>query len=522
MKPCAVYLNAIILCCSWSKLAQRQIAADAFTLQRASGTAWTSTRNRCLFSTQATGGDDYDGELESTTFRERYGDVLPHWLLDKCTDIGWKYPTRIQQRVLDAILRDEECSDVVIQAQTGSGKSLAFLLPCLASIDPSRSSIQALIVVPTRELGLQVSRVAKRLAAGHPESKMMVMSVLQGSQNRRQRAWAWADPPHVVVGTPVELSNMIQLGGIKRYNNIRYLVVDEVDACLLNNGGKVSSSENLILSSGTPLHTLLSKHLSPTFEDGRDVDDSIVTASTVTKTARPILQQRNTIFCSATIPQIRHFLKQCVQNQWMIQSPTLICLRPGEQLLPSKIQHAYMVSTTTENKLVALRRLVRKLTAGNARRKVLVFAENHRPLEEMAKVLAKDVEGIFWNEQTAAKAEPIATHTELVSVLRYEDSLTQRATALEAFRCDTSHVAILLSTDLAARGLDVTDCTHVIHFDLPDTADTYVHRSGRTGRLGRPGQVVSIVTANQEFVLQRLTNKLQVDITCVGRQASRK
>ena len=76
---------------------------------------------------------------------------------------------------------------------------------------------------------------------------------------------------------------------------------------------------------------------------------------------------------------------------------------------------------------------------------------------------------------------------------------------------------VLLSTDLAARGLDIVDITHIIHMDLPDNADMYVHRSGRTGRLNRSGHVISIITQEQEFVLQRIMNQLQVDITCVGR-----
>ena len=147
----------------------------------------------------------------------------------------------------------------MIQSQTGSGKTLSYLLPLFSKIDPSRAAIQALIVVPTRELGLQVARVAKRLAAGASgKDKVMVMSILQGSQHKRQRAWAWAEPPQVVIGTPEELTNMVRYGGI-RYNAVQYVVVDEVDACLLNNAGSMSTN----LSGSGPLHELLSRHLSP-------------------------------------------------------------------------------------------------------------------------------------------------------------------------------------------------------------------------------------------------------------------
>ena len=84
---------------------------------------------------------------------------------------------------------------------------------------------------------------------------------------------------------------------------------------------------------------------------------------------------------------------------------------------------------------------------------------------------------------------------------------------------DSGPIRILLSTDHAARGLDVEDVTHVIQFDLPHQADTYVHRAGRAGRLGRDGWVISILTPDQEFVLERMANKLGLhDIKCIGRQ----
>jgi hypothetical protein len=80
---------------------------------------------------------------------------------------------------------------------------------------------------------------------------------------------------------------------------------------------------------------------------------------------------------------------------------------------------------------------------------------------------------------------------------------------------------ILLSSDLPARGLDISDISHVINFDLCE-GDTYVHRGGRAGRLGRKGLVMSLITSDQEFVLERLANKLGLDIQCIARQQSKK
>jgi len=488
-----------------------------------------------------------DAMLFDESFSDLYGTTLPEWLLERCRLCGWERPTRIQARALDAILLDKK--DAIIQAETGSGKTLSYLLPAMAFIDASRSSIQVLIVVPTRELGLQVGRVAKQLAAAsistnqQPE-KIMVMNVLQGSQNRRQRAWAWAEPPHLVIGTPQELCDMVRFGGLKRYNSVKYVVVDEVDACLLNNAGSMTTQ----LSSST-LHELLSKYLSPTYDDGTSasIDGGIrdLAKKDAQQHSRPMSERRQTVFASATIPQHRHFLKQCMQNQWTLREPVHICLRPGEQLLPGTLDHAYLVSASSDKKLSALRRIIKRIAVSAidgqekssdlsiTNKKVLIFCDAHRPVQEMAISLSKSLEqSLVWRE--TCEAEDEFGKSAVLSVLRFEDSLSQRAAAMDAFRgdhrqvdhsdCDNSNQqrpamrVMLASGDLGARGLDIDDVTHVIHFDLPPDADTYVHRAGRTGRFQKSGNVLSIVTPEQEFVLRRLANKLSIPLKCLGRQ----
>lgn len=138
----------------------------------------------------------------SSTFREL---DLPSWLVEKCEDLGFLTPTEVQSIGIPVILQGK---DVILQAQTGSGKTLLYSLPVLTNIDSSRAAIQAVIIVPTRELGMQVASVVKALSSSYNKlrgpdglkNKISVMTIVEGSKNRRQQLWATAEPPHIVIG----------------------------------------------------------------------------------------------------------------------------------------------------------------------------------------------------------------------------------------------------------------------------------------------------------------------------------
>ncbi|KAL7538016.1 hypothetical protein ACHAXR_008229 [Thalassiosira sp. AJA248-18] len=564
-----------------------------------------------LYSSHGKNHREEDEQEPSSSSSQNQQPYLPQWLIDRAAKLGYTNPTLMQQRALDSILlpklSEDEAPDVILHAQTGSGKTLAYLLPLLSRIDVTRSAVQALVVVPTRELGLQVVRVARRLSVGvvtadasstnnndednvgdnntmettssntlesnksnNGNQKIMIMPLLQGSSNTRQRAWAWAEPPHVIVGTPKELSQMVTRGGV-RVNSVKMVVVDEVDACL----GKGGISALGSTGSGT-LHELLSRNLSPTYQevekvstsmegsDGRTFKLSISADSSTnggmvdpnslssSSSNRYADKYRQTIFASATIPQHNHFMKQCVRNGWTLREPIRVNVSPGE-LVPPTLKHVYVVCRDKSTKVGGLRRWMKKelgsppsLDDGvTGSFKVLIFCDSRRPLETLAEVLAKDWNGVFWKEGYTAKEGD--GYDAIVSVLRLEDSLGARAAAMEGFRGpddstgvartrqtstgnesenindgekDDGKLRILLSTDLAARGLDISSISHVINFDLPNDneGDTYVHRGGRAGRLGTKGKVMSLITADQEFVLERLANKLSLDLRCVARQ----
>jgi len=543
-----------------------------------------------LYSLQNVHTNNANDNVESDDVSLQSQPYLPQWLIDRTSKLGFTNPTLLQQRALDILLpRTTEVEsevvprDVIIHAQTGSGKTLAYLLPLLSRIDITRSAVQALIVVPTRELGLQVVRVARRLSVGvmtiddndmiddtttstttsnnNGNQKIMIMPLLQGSSNTRQRAWAWADPPHVIIGTPDELSQMVLRGGV-RVNSVKMVVVDEVDACLGKGGINALGSTG----SGT-LHELLSRHLNPTYQEVEKVSTSMegadgrmfkLSVSSDDNTGRDddklsssingynvyADKHRQTIFASATIPQHNHFMKQCVRNGWTLQEPIRVNVSPGE-LVPPTLKHVYVVCRDKSTKVGGLRRWMKKELSSSGSssntdgdsspNKVLIFCDPIRSLETLAEIIAKDWNGVIWKEGYATKEED--GYNAVISVLRREDSLGARAAAMDGFRGpgDNTGLAtnnnssneniqkdnklrILLSTDLAARGLDISNISHVINFDLPNDGDTYVHRGGRAGRLGRQGKVMSLISADQEFVLERLANKLSLDLRCVARQ----
>jgi len=275
-------------------------------------------------------------------------------------------------------------------------------------------------------------------------------------------------------------------------------------------------------------------------------------------------KHRQTIFASATIPQHNHFMRQCVRNGWTLREPVRVNVSPGE-LVPPTLKHVYVVCRDRSTKVAGLRRWMKKELGAaaaspeggvdnNNNNKVLVFCDPRRPLETLAIMLAKDWNGIVWKEGYAAGEGD--GYDAVISVLRLEESPGARAAAMEGFRGpaesrrqartndgvgdaegngdrgeddhddddDDGKLRIMLSTDLAARGLDVSGISHVINFDLPNDngGDTYVHRGGRAGRLGKKGKVMSLITADQEFVLERLANKLSLDLKCVARQEGEK
>lgn len=253
----------------------------------------------------------------------RQQDSLPPWLLDRMETLGWGTPTTVQQDSLHSILAGK---DMIIQAKTGSGKTLAYMLPLIAMLRP-QSSVQALVLLPTRELASQVALVARRLAAASPE-RLLVMALMDGSGARRQRRWLVAQPPQLVVGNVQQVDAVLK-ARLLRLESLRMLVVDEVDACLADE--RTSALLQRMLGGQLAVPT------SP--PPSRASAGRQATASRGSSSPSP-LTARQTLFVSASLPQREHFRRQCEQQRWCRAAPLLVHSEP-EQLLPTQLRHGW-------------------------------------------------------------------------------------------------------------------------------------------------------------------------------------
>ncbi|KAG0541195.1 hypothetical protein BDA96_03G475300 [Sorghum bicolor] len=248
----------------------------------------------------------------AATLREVCAGRVPDHVLQRAEEVGYVVPTEVQEQSLPLLLSGQDC---ILHAQTGSGKTLAYLLSVFSAIDFSRSSVQALVVVPTRELGMQVTKVARLLAA----KACTVMALLDGGMLKRQKSWVKAEPPAVIVATVASLCQMVERRAFS-LQSMRVLVIDEVDF-IFGSSKQVSSLRKIL-------------------------------------TSYSAASGRQTIFASASIPQHNRFLHDCVQHKWTKSDVVHVHVHPV-QPMPSHLCHKYVICTKKERLHVLLSLLER-------------------------------------------------------------------------------------------------------------------------------------------------------------------
>ena len=351
-------------------------------------------------------------------------------LQQSLVDLQISVPTDIQKKAIPIILNKKE--DIVVLAKTGTGKTAAFGLPLLQLIDLENTSIQVVVLAPTRELGQQIYN--NLVSFSNKNKDIAIVSACGGTPIKPQIELL-KKTTHMVVATPGRLVDLIQRQDIN-LSDLKYLVLDEADEMV----------------------TALKVDL-----------DVIV---------KNIPKARRTLLFSATLPGA---LKQLIQNY---MSKHVIQIEAAMDSVGHQgIEHQYVVVEPIEK----LEVLLHFLNSKEGERGI-IFCKTKAAVNKLAKNLAIN------------KFSSGAIH----------GSLTQgiRDRIMGQFR--EGYIDILVATDLAARGIDVKEISYVINYHLPDTYETYVHRSGRTARAGAQGMSLTILQKEEVDDIADFENELGI------------
>lgn len=321
-------------------------------------------------------------------------------------------PTPIQHQVIPVALTGK---DVIGIAQTGTGKTLAFGIPLIQRLAAHKG--QGLVLVPTRELALQVDETLQKI--GRPLG--LKTAVLIGGASMRQQIDSLRRTPHVIVATPGRLVDHMEQRTVA-LTHVKVVVLDEADR-------------------------MFDIGFAPQIKRILDITP----------------KQRQTMLFSATMPQEI----AAVASKYM-QLPLRIEVAPAGTSSQNVEQEVFIISRETKMQLLE------KLLTDNPGT-VLLFSRTKHGARKIAANLRRD------------NHAAVEIHS--------DRSLAQRKAALQGFK--SGKFRILVATDIAARGIDVTGISLVINYDLPDNSEDYVHRIGRTGRAGHLGKAVSFATPDQ-------------------------
>lgn len=341
----------------------------------------------------------------------RFSDFpLSERLKQNITYQRYAVPTPIQDQAISHILNG---SDLIGIANTGTGKTAAFLIPIIEKLSQD-TSLRALIVAPTRELAIQIKTELERFSYGLGLSSLLCI----GGTSMGLQKNTLLKNPRIVVGTPGRLKDLSQSHNLNLFR-FGIVVLDEVD---------------------------------------RMVDIGFI--HDITYLISQLPKNRQSLFFSATLPaKASEILKDFVVN------PITVSVKVRETA--ARIEQNIIKVASKEKKIDQLQNLLSQKEF----RKVIIFGRTKWGIQKLTNTLL----------QRGFKA----------AAIHGNKSQNQRQKALEQFR--TNSVQILLATDVASRGLDISDITHVINYDPPATYDDYVHRIGRTGRAERKGTALTFV-----------------------------
>lgn len=323
-------------------------------------------------------------------------------------------PTPVQEASIPLLLAGE---DAIVQAQTGTGKTLAFLLPIMEKINPSRPEPQALIITPTRELAIQITAEARKLTNAIEGTSILAA---YGGQDVERQLKKLRGGCQLVIGTPGRLLDHLRRGSLS-LRSIKMLVLDEADQML--HMGFLAEVEDIIRA--TP-------------------------------------NNRQTMLFSATMPDnVRRLAKNYLNK-------------------PADVR----VASTSNITLDSIRQVAIECSDRDKQEALKMMIERDRPYLAVIFCRTKRRASVLNEALREAGYASDELHGDL--------SQSKREQVMRAFR--DAKLQLLVATDVASRGLDVEGITHVFNYDIPQDAESYIHRIGRTGRAGQKGMAITFVS----------------------------
>ena len=357
--------------------------------------------------------------------------TLPDKLREAVESIGWTELMPVQQKAIPYLLDGQ---DLIVQSQTGSGKTGAFLLPLFNLLDENQKGAQALVLSPTRELARQIHEEFQVLCTDHAFTSV----VIYGGVKYEPQIKALKDGVQVIIGTPGRVLDHIQQGRLI-LDNLRMMVFDEADE---------------MLSMGFyPDMLKLKRYLPP---------------------------KRQSCMFSATIPRRVHYL-----SRQFLNSPGFLSLSTGN-ISVDAIEHRYY----RVEKMAKDRVLVRLIEMENPD-SAIIFANTKREVEYLGQFL----------KNYGFDADSLS------------GDLSQKAREKVMQKIRDGKLRFLVATDVAARGIDITDLSHVIMYDLPQDHEYYVHRAGRTARAGKTGTALVLISIEEQRALLAIGQRYSIPMT---------
>jgi superfamily II DNA/RNA helicase len=341
-------------------------------------------------------------------------------------------PTEVQKKVIPEMLGNK---DLIVQSETGTGKTLAYLIPLFCKINAAVREMQAIILVPTHELAIQVLRVIELLSR-NSDIKISAAPII-GNVNIDRQIEKLKEKPHIIVGSSGRILELIKKKKISAHT-VKTIVLDEADRLLS--------------------------------------DSDIENVKAVIKST---MRDRQLLMFSASISKEAE-----ARGREIMKEPEII---RGEAAtsVPDTIEHVYFETEQREKFEV-----LRKVAGIMKPQKAIVFTS-----------------GI---EEAEIVTEKLKYHGFKVESIHGTNRKEERKKALEGFR--TGKVQLLVSSDIASRGLDIEGVTHIFSLNAPEQPKDYLHRAGRTGRNGNTGISISIVNEREIQLIKKYEKAFHITI----------